>query len=107
MCLAPDRETLSALKRSAASAEWELAPGAVTLEEALDQIEEEKPHILVVWGGDFAEGLQGFLARALEIRPAMRVVSDRELPGATVVVGSPEEVRAAILARPRPDGPVG
>lgn len=103
MCVAPDREALSALKRSAVSAEWELAAGAVSPEDALAQVDEEKPHILVVWG----EGFEGFLARALELRPAMRVIADRDLLGAQAVVGSLEEVRDAIFGRPRPGGPVG
>jgi len=48
-----------------------------------------------------------FVARALESYPALRVVVDRAVPGASAVVTSPEEVRAAVLGRSRPGGPVG
>jgi hypothetical protein len=46
------------------------------------------------------------VSRVREGRPSMRIVCDRDLPGATVVVGRPEEIRDAVRALPRPGGPV-
>jgi hypothetical protein len=37
----------------------------------------------------------------------MRIVTDRDVPGATVVATSLEEVRGLVLGIPRPGGPVG
>lgn len=101
MCVAEDAESLAALKRAAVSADWELAPGAVTEEDALVQLEEERPHILVAFGP-----FEGLVARARERFPALRIVADRDLPGASVVAASLEEVRGAVLGLPRPGGPV-
>jgi len=101
LCVAEDADALAALKRAAGAAEWELAPGATSEEEALAQIESERPHVLVVLGS-----FEGLVARALERRPEMRVVADRELGGATVVVDSIEDVRAAVLGMPRHGGAV-
>ena len=42
--------SLSALKAATVSAEWELAPGATELRSALDQIDAERPHVLVAFG---------------------------------------------------------
>jgi len=39
--------------------------------------------------------------------PGMRVVTDRDMPGATVVATSLEEVRGLVMGLPRPGGPVG
>ena len=36
----------------------------------------------------------------------MRIVTDRDLPGATVVATSLDEVRGAVEGLPRPGGPV-
>lgn len=101
LCVAPDRERLAALKRAAVSAGWELTPGATTEQEALAQLESERPHVLVVFG-DFA----GFVGKAREAFPFMRIVADRDVLGATVVVASMEEVRDAVKGLPRPGGPV-
>ena len=100
LCVAEDPAALAALKRAAVSAEWELAPGATGLEEAVRQLHEERPHVVVAFGA-----FEGFVARALEAYPALRVVTDRDVPGAGAVVGSLEEVRAAVSGRARP-GPV-
>jgi hypothetical protein len=102
LCLAEDPAALAALKRAAVSADWELTPGATGPEEAARQLHEERPHVVVAFGS-----FEGFLARALEAYPALRVVTDRNVPGAGAVVGSLEEVRSAVLGRPRPGGPVG
>ncbi len=101
LCVAPDPEALAALKRAAVSADWELAPGATTEVEALAQLDAERPHILVVFGG-----FERFVRRAREHHPFMRIVVDRDLPGATAVATSLEEVRGALKGLPRPGGPI-
>ena len=100
LCVAPDRETLASLKRAAVSADWELTPGATDEEAAMRQLHEERPHIAVVLGG-----FEGFVRRALDAFPSLRVVADRELDGAAAVVSDLDEVRGVVLGRPRP-GPV-
>ena len=100
LCVAEDPGSLSTLKRAASSAEWELAPGATDEEAALRQLREEHPHVLVVRGA-----FEGLVAAAVAELPALRVVADREMAGAAVVVDSFEDVREAILGRPR-SGPV-
>ena len=101
LCVASDRQALADLKRAAVSAEWELAPGAITEDDALAQLDAEQPHVLVVFGE-----FQTLVSRAQEGRPYLRIVCDREQPGATVVVGRPGEIRDAVRALPRPGGPV-
>ncbi|MGQ0669218.1 MAG: hypothetical protein ACT4PO_06040 [Actinomycetota bacterium] len=101
LCVADDRDALVALKLAAVSAEWELAPGATSEEEALSQLEVERPHVMVVFGA-FA----GLIRRARESFPGLRIVSDRDAPGADCVAASLEEVRGAVKDVPRPGGPV-
>ena len=101
LCVAADADALAALKRATVAAEWELARGAVSPDDALAQLEQERPHVLVVFG-PFEE----LVRRARERSPGIRVIADRDLPGASAVVASMEEVRAAIKGRPRPGGPV-
>jgi len=101
LCVAPDDETLAALKRATVSADWELAPGATSEATALAQLHEERPHIVVVFGP-----FEGFVAAAREAYPFLRIVTDRDLPGATAVATSLEEVRGAVKGLPRPGGPV-
>jgi len=101
LCVASDRQALMDLKRAAVAAAWELAPGAITEDDALAQLEDEHPHVLVVFGE-----FESLVSRARESRPSLRILCDRELPGATVVVGSPGEIRDAVRALPRPGGPV-
>ncbi|HYU93195.1 MAG TPA: hypothetical protein VEN95_06935 [Actinomycetota bacterium] len=101
LCVASDRQTLTEMKRAAVSAEWELAPGAITEVDALAQLDAEQPHVLVVFGE-----FESLVSRAREGRPSLRIVCDRELPGATAVVGRPGEIRDAVRALPRPGGPV-
>jgi hypothetical protein len=101
LCVATDSEELSRLKLATVSAEWELAGGAVGESGALAQIDAERPHVLVVFG-PFA-----FLVRTARERfPGMRIVADRDLPGADVVATSMDEVRGLVKQRPRPGGPV-
>lgn len=100
LCVAEDPDALAALKRAAVSAEWELTPGATDPKEAVRQLHDERPHVVVVFGA-----FEGFVAQAIEAYPALRVVADRDVPGAGAVVGSLEEVRSTVLGRSRP-GPV-
>ncbi|HET9724276.1 MAG TPA: hypothetical protein VFR44_10615 [Actinomycetota bacterium] len=101
LCVADGEEALAALKRATVSAEWELAPGATTQEEALAQLDRERPHMVVAFGDQGA-----FVAAARKAYPALRIVTDRDLPGATWVATSLDEVRGALRALPRPGGPV-
>ena len=101
LCVASDRQALMDLKRAAVSAEWELARGAITETDALAQLEAERPDVLVVFGE-----FEVLVWRVREGRPTMRIVCDRELPGATVVVERSEEIRDAVRTLPRPAGPV-
>jgi hypothetical protein len=101
LCVAADREGLNVLKAAAVSAEWELAPGAVGEPDALDQMDAERPHMLVAFGP-----FPALVALAHERFPGMRIVVDRDTPGATVVATSLEEVRGLLQGLPGPGGPV-
>ncbi len=101
LCVATDRDALLALKNAAVSAEWELAPGAITEADAVGQIDAERPHILVAFGP-----FERLVALARERFPGMRIVTDRDAPGATVVATSLEEVRGLVKSEPRPGGPI-
>ncbi|MEX2275821.1 MAG: hypothetical protein WEA10_09720 [Actinomycetota bacterium] len=101
LCVATDDASLVALRRAAVAAEWELVGGAKNAAEARIQLEEERPHFLLVFG-PFAE----LVAEARERYPTLRIVSDRDLPGADVVATSLAEVRGALVGAPRPGGPV-
>ncbi|HEX2425002.1 MAG TPA: hypothetical protein VHM47_03875 [Actinomycetota bacterium] len=101
LCVAPDREALTALKRAAVSADWELTPGATDEANALAQIDEEHPHVVAVWG-DFGR----FVAEARRRLPYVRIVTDRDVPQASDVVADLTDLRDAIKGLPRPRGPV-
>lgn len=93
---------LVALKQATVSAAWELAPGATDEETAIRQVDELRPHVLVVFGA-FGRLVTG----ARERYPGVRIITDRDTPGATVVATSLEEVRGLVYELPRPGGPVG
>jgi hypothetical protein len=101
LCVARDPDRLRALKLAAAGAGWELAQGATSTEEALRQLEERSPHVLVVEGD-----LGALVAAAKAARPGLRVISVGRLPGADAEVGGLEEVRGAVRATASPGGPV-
>ena len=101
LCVATDQQALAALKRAAVSAEWELAPGATNEGDALDQVDDLRPHVLIV-SGPFASLVDEARRRV----GAMRVVSVRPLAGADAVVDTLEAVRAAVVGRAAPGGPV-
>jgi hypothetical protein len=101
LCVATDAEQLSALQRATVSAEWELAAGATDEAGAFAQIDAERPHVLVAFGP-----FEALVRLTRERFPGMRIVADRDLPGADVVATSIEEVRGLVKQRPRPGGPV-
>lgn len=101
LCVAPDPDALRALKIATVSADWELMPGAVDERAALDQIDSERPHMMVVFGP-----FGSLVALAAQRFPGMRIVADHDTPGATVVATSIEEVRGLLKGAQRPGGPV-
>jgi len=60
--------------------------------------------VAIVGAGFMSQGLTNQIAQST---PGMRIVADRDLPGATVVATSLEEVRGLAKELPRPGGPVG
>jgi hypothetical protein len=102
LCVASDDATLAALKRAAVAAEWELCPGATDMRGALDQIDAERPQYLVAFGP-----FERLVALAAERFPGMRIVTDRDTPGASAVATSLADVRGALRSEPRPGGPIG
>lgn len=95
------RAVKAALKQAAVSAEWELAAGAVGEDDALAQIDLERPHVLVAFGAFGA-----LVTQVRERLPGMRIIADRDLPGASAVATSLEEVRGLVRDVPRPGGPI-
>lgn len=102
LCVAEDDERLAELKRATVAASWELCPGATDMRSALDQIDTERPHMLVVFGP-----YEELVRLVAERFPGMRIVTDRSAPGATAVAASSAEVRELLMGQPRPGGPVG
>jgi hypothetical protein len=98
--VAPDPEKLAALKRATVSASWELCPGATDLRDALDQIDVERPQCLVAFGP-----FEVLVALVADRFPGMRVLSDRDTPGAETVE-SLDRVRDRLERRSRPGGPI-
>jgi hypothetical protein len=101
LCVADDARSLAALRSASVSAEWELAPGATDERGALDQIDAYRPQLLVVFGP--FERLVGLVRERF---PGMRIIADRDAPGATVVATSLNEVRGLVKGLPRPGGPI-
>jgi hypothetical protein len=101
LCVADSRDRLDEVKRAVVSAEWELCPGATTVEEAAAQLDAERPHVLIALGS-FAD-----LVRTARDRfPALRIVTDRELPESDAVVASLGQLRDVIRSAPPIGGPV-
>jgi hypothetical protein len=101
LCVAHDSAALAALKSAAVSAEWELAPGATDGRDALDQIDVYRPQVMVAFGP-----FERLVELARERFPGMRIIVDRDAPGAFAVATSLEEVRGLVKGLPRPGGPV-
>jgi hypothetical protein len=102
LCVAGDEDGLRALRLATTAAEWELTPGATSETDALGVVDAERPHAIVVFGP-----YEQLVSLVRERFPAMRIVTDRDTPGATVVATSLDEVRGLMVGLPRPGGPVG
>ncbi|MFN8232068.1 MAG: hypothetical protein U0V56_00815 [Actinomycetota bacterium] len=100
LCVAEDAGGLAALRAAAVSAGWELTPGATTEADAVGLLDAERPHVLVAFGA-----YERLVALVNERFPAMRIITDRDTPGATEVAASLDEVRA-LIGGTRPGGPV-
>lgn len=101
LCVAIDAESLTALRLATTAAEWELTPGAMNETDALAVIDAERPQALVAFGP-----YERLIGLARERFPAMRIVTDRDTPGASAVAASHEEVRERLRALARPGGPI-
>ena len=101
ICVAVDAAVLMALKQATVAAEWELTSGATNETDAIGEIEVERPHILVAFGP-----FERLVALAAERFPGMRIITDRDTPGATEVATSLDEIRGLDKGSPRPGGPV-
>lgn len=100
LCVA-DEEGLRALRLSTTAAEWELTPGATDETDALGLIDSERPQAMVVFG-DFGR----LVSLVRERFPAMRIVTDRDTPGADAVASSHDDVRELLRSLGRPGGPI-
>jgi hypothetical protein len=101
LCVAENDEALEALRRATTAAEWELTPGATDEIDALGLVDAERPHAMVAFGS------YGELVCLVRDRfPAMRIVTDRDLPGASAVVSSRDDVRDLLRSLARPGGPI-
>ena len=101
LCVATDASSLTVLRAATVGAEWELVPGADTEGDALAMIDAERPHVLVAFGP-----YPRLVALVRERFPGLRIIVDRDTPGADVVATSLEEVRGLVQGLPRPGGPV-
>jgi hypothetical protein len=101
LCVAEDDARLAELRAASVGAEWELCAGATDAEEARRQLESEHPQQIVVFGA-----FDDLIALVAERAPWVRIVSDRDAPGA-VVATSLEDVRGLLAGMPRPGGPIG
>ncbi|HEX4942638.1 MAG TPA: hypothetical protein VFW51_08890 [Actinomycetota bacterium] len=101
LCVAGDEEELLALRLATTAAEWELTSGATSETDALGVVDAERPHAMVAFGP------YGQLVSLVRERfPAMRIVTDRDTPGASAVATSRDDVREALRSLARPGGPI-
>lgn len=101
LCVAMDAESLTALRLATTAAEWELTPGATSETDALGLVDTERPQAVVAFGP-----FERLVELVRERFPAMRIVTDREAPGASAVAASHDEVRGLLRALARPGGPI-
>jgi hypothetical protein len=101
LCVATDPGSLTALRLATTAAEWELTPGAVNETDALGLVDAERPQAFVAFGP-----YERLVALVRERFPAMRIVTDRETPGASAVAASHDEVRELLRSLARPSGPI-
>ena len=99
--MATDEVSLQALTRATVAADWELSPGATNETDAMAMIDRERPHAMVVFG-DYGR----LVALTRERFPAMRILTDRDTPGATAVASSRDDVRGLLRELARPGGPI-
>ena len=97
LCAAADPARLAAIKRATVAAEWEVVGGAVSLDELLAALEDERPNVVVL---DAGLGHDAAI-RAREVLPGARIVSVGPLPGVDAVAASLEGVRDAIVGARR------
>lgn len=101
LCVAVDEEELRALRLATTAAEWELTPGATSETDALGVVDTERPHAMVAFGP-----YEQLVSLVRERFPAMRIVTDRDTPGANAVATSRDDVREALRSLARPGGPI-
>ena len=101
LCVATDDEALQALRRVTTAAEWELTPSATNEIDALGLIDSERPHTMVAFGG-----FERLVSLARDRFPTLRIVTDRDTPGADAVAASRDDVRELLRSLGRPGGPI-
>ena len=101
LCVAGDEEGLRALRLATTAAEWELTPGATSETDAFGVVDAERPHAMVAFGP-----YEQLVSLVRERFPAMRIVTDRDTPGASAVATSRDDVREALRSLARPGGPI-
>ena len=101
LCVSVDEEELRALRLATTAAEWELTPGATSETDALGVVDTERPHAMVAFGP-----YEQLVWLVRERFPAMRIVTDRDTPGANAVATSRDDVREALRSLARPGGPI-
>jgi hypothetical protein len=99
--VAADEEALQVLRQAATAAEWELTAGATNDTDALALIDSERPQAMVAFGG-----FERLVSLVRDRFPAMRIVTDRDMPGANVVAASRDDVRELLRSLGRPGGPI-
>ena len=101
LCVSVDEEELRARRLATTAAEWELTPGATSETDALGVVDTERPHAMVAFGP-----YEQLVSLVRERFPAMRIVTDRDTPGASAVATSRDDVREALRSLARPGGPI-
>jgi hypothetical protein len=102
LCVATSPDRLTELKHAVVSVHWELVGGATSVEDALLQLVEYRPDVVVIRSGVAADAVRSI--RGLDER--VRIVTIGEVAGADEHADSIHHVRDAILGLPRPGGPV-
>ena len=101
LCVAGEEEELRALRLATTAAEWELTPGATNQADALGVVDSERPHAMVAFGP-----YEQLVSLVRERFPAMRILTDRDTPGASAVATSRDDVREVLRSLARPGGPI-
>jgi hypothetical protein len=101
LCVATDEASLATLRSASVSADWELTGGATNQVDALGLIDVERPQVVVAFGP-----YEDMVCLVSERFPGIRIVTDRDAPGATAIATSVEQVRELVRGLPAPGGPV-